>query len=261
MGDAACGWAADDWVAHRQAVVASSAWPVIVSLCRARGDCGRVDNESATAGSLGVDKVGRKLVIGLAGGIGAGKSTVARFLADNGVGVVDSDRLNGEQLEEPEVVAELARWYGPDIRKPGGGVCREVLARIVFDDPAQRRRVEGLLHPRIARRRQELIENFQADPRIRAVALDSPLLFETGLDRGCDLVIFVDAPAAQRARRLAATRGWSAEEVCRREKSQEPLDNKGARADYIVENKSGLDDLRSKVEKLLSELLAQASRG
>ena len=212
-------------------------------------------------GSLSVDKVGRKLVIGLAGGIGAGKSTVARFLADNGVAVIDSDRLNGEQLEEPEVIAELVGWYGPDIREPGGGVCREALARIVFDDPGQRRRVERLLHPRIARRRQELIESFQADPGIRAVALDSPLLFEAGLDRVCDLVIFVEAPAAQRADRLAATRGWSAEEVARREKSQEPLDSKGARADYIVENKSGLDDLRSKVEKLLSELLVQASRG
>ena len=213
-------------------------------------------------GSLSVDKVGRKLVIGLAGGIGAGKSTVARLLADNGVAVIDSDRLNGEQLEEPEVIAELVGWYGPDIREPGGGVCREALARIVFDDsPGQRRRVERLLHPRIARRRQELIEIFQADPGVRAIVLDSPLLFETGLDRVCDRVIFVDAPAAQRARRLAASRGWSAQEVSRREKSQEPLDNKGARADYIVENKSGLDDLRSKVEKLLSELLVQASSG
>ena len=209
----------------------------------------------------GVGEASRKLVIGLAGGIGSGKSTVARILAANGVGVIDSDRLNSEQLKHPEVVAALVEWYGEGIRDPDRQVSREGLARLVFDDPQQRRRVERLLHSRIAHRREELVEAFQADPDIRAIALDSPLLFEVGLDRMCDVVVFVDAPADERARRLATTRGWPPEKLARRERLQEPLDSKGAKADYTLVNNSGLDDLRSKVERLLSELLRQAARG
>ncbi len=204
-------------------------------------------------------EVQRKPIIGLAGGIGAGKSTVARILADNGVAVIDSDRLNREQLEKPEVIAELVRMFGPDIRGADGRVSREAVARVVFNDTEQRRRLEALLHPRIAEQRTELIEACQADPQVRAIALDSPLLHEAGLDRQCDVVVFVDAPPQERARRVAASRGWSAEELDRREKSQEPLDIKGGKADYIVVNKSGLDDLRSSVENLLAELFAPAS--
>lgn len=200
-----------------------------------------------------------KLVIGLAGGIGAGKSTVARVLADSGLGVIDSDRLNHEELGRPEVIETLVGWLGQELRGPEGGLRRDALAQLVFNDPRQRARVEALLHPRIARRRQELIEAFEADPKVRAIVLDSPLLFEAGLDRLCDKVIFVDAPTDQRAGRLAAGRGWSGEELARREKSQQPLDSKRASADYIIVNNSGLDDLRSKVERLLAELLAQAS--
>ncbi len=208
-----------------------------------------------------VGEAGRKLVVGLAGGIGSGKSTVARILADNGLAVIDSDRLNTEQLAEPQVVTELVELCGEDIRDPDGKVSREKLARLVFADPQRRRQVEGILHPRIGRRREELIAAHEADPRIRAIALDSPLLYEVGLDRTCDVVVFVGAPAEQRARRLEEGRGWPAAELARRESSQEPLDSKEARADYSVVNNSGLDDLRSKVERLLSELLRRAPRG
>ena len=208
-----------------------------------------------------MDEVRGKLVIGLAGGIGCGKSTVARILADNGAGVIDSDRLNHKELEQAEVIKTLVRWFGPDVCDPDGNLRRDALAEIVFNDPRQRERVEGLLHPRIARRRRELIEAFEADPKIRAIVLDSPLLYEAGLDRLCDVVVYVEAAKAQRAARVAADRGWSPESWSQREKSQEPLDSKRAKADHIVVNNSGLDDLRSKVERLLTELLAQATGG
>lgn len=200
-----------------------------------------------------------KLVIGLTGGIGSGKSTVAGMLAEHGVAVIDSDRLNAEQLAQPDVVETLVSWFGENVRDPGGGIRRKAIARIVFDDADRRARLEGLLHPRIAARRSELLAKYRADPAVRAVAIDSPLLYEVGLDRLCDVVLFVDAPQSQRLQRVASARGWSADELARRENSQEAVDSKRAKADHIVTNNSGLDELRSKVEAILSDLLARVS--
>ena len=197
----------------------------------------------------------RKLVIGLAGGIGSGKSAVARLLGEHGVRVIDSDQLNREELATPPVIEKLVGWFGESVRAPDGSIRREALARLVFDDPQARARVEGLLHPRIDRRRRVLIDQGNDDPSVLAIAIDSPLLYEVGLDATCDVVVFVDAPRRQRERRVTAQRGWSAEELARREKLQKPLDNKKARADHIVVNNSGLDSLRRRVERLLSELV------
>lgn len=196
------------------------------------------------------------VIVGLAGGVGSGKSTVARLLAEHGARVIDSDRLNGEELGTADVVDTLVGWYGPAIRGLDGSLRREALAEIIFRDPQQRARVEGLLHPRIARRRGELIEQYRRDPNVRMIVLDSPLLYETGLNRLCDVIVFVDAPLEQRQQCVAESRGWSAGELARRENLQKPLDSKRSGADHIVVNHSGLDDLRSRVEKLLSDLLA-----
>lgn len=201
----------------------------------------------------------RKLVLGLAGGIGSGKSTVASILAESGLGVIDSDALNREALACPDVVAKLVEWFGESVLDRPGCIDRRALARVIFSDTEARDRVEGLLHPRIAARREDLIEAYQADPEIRAVALDSPLLFETGLDRRCDVVIFVEASKEDRCRRVQAVRGWTPHQWRQREKSQEALDNKRSRADHIVVNNSGLDELRSQVKSLLSTLLAETS--
>lgn len=209
----------------------------------------------------GVSRASGKLVVGLAGGIGSGKSTVASILAERGAAVVSSDELNRGVLATAEVESTLALWYGERIRDSSGHVRRDVLADIVFGDSSQRRRVEKLLHPRIDARRQELITQHRADDRVLAIVLDSPLLFEAGLDQICDAVLFVDASPEIRTERVASERGWSSEELVRREKPQDPLDEKRLKSDYTVVNNSGLDDLRSTVDRLLSELLARASNG
>jgi len=214
----------------------------------------------------------RKPIIGLAGGIGSGKSTVARLLAECGAAVIDSDALNHEVLQSPEVVQTLVSWWGETVLsaseggpeketggEPGeaaGSVDRQKISDIIFRDPRQRRRLEKLVHPRIARRREGLIAAHQQDPDIRAIILDSPLLIESGLDRRCDLTLFVDAPDGMRRRRVTTDRGWSEQEWLDREKSQLPLDKKRARADHIiVNNSSDLAQLRKTVRDLFSILL------
>ena len=221
--------------------------------------CGRSADQRGVHGLRAVTAGSQDLIIvGLAGGIGAGKSTVARLLAEHGARVIDSDCLNREELRTPEVVDTLVRWFGDELRGPDGALRAENLAEVIFQDPQARTRVEGLLHPRIEARREALIEACRRDPSVRMVVLDSPLLYEAGLDRLCHAVIFVEAPDHLREERVARSRQWPDGELARREQSQNPLDSKRARADYRIVNNSGLDELRVRVEKLLPALWTPA---
>ena len=100
------------------------------------------------------------------------------------------------------------------------------------------------------------ILHYAADPKVRAIVLDAPKLFEVGLNQLCDTVVFVDAEWSVRVRRAAESRGWSEVELARRENLQSPLDGKKANADHIVINHSGIDELRSQVERVFASVLA-----
>jgi dephospho-CoA kinase len=197
-----------------------------------------------------------KPVIGLAGGIGSGKSTVARMLGELGAGVIASDELNRRELESPEVIDRLRSWWGSRVVSSDGRVDRTALRQIVTGDADDRRRLEGLLHPRIARRRLELTAEYRNDPRVRAIVWDSPLLFEAGIDRQCDAVIFVETDEAIRSQRILSERGWPAGQLERLEKTQKSLDFKRGSADYRVVNNSDRDALRQEVEAVFSRILS-----
>ena len=195
-----------------------------------------------------------KPVIGLTGGIGSGKTSVGRILQDFGAGLIESDRLGHEELDAPEVVRTLREWWGDQVVGPDGRVDRSRVGAIAFADQAQRRRLEELLHPRIAARRKELKRGCEADEAIRMIVIDAPLLYEAGIEAECDLVVFVDADRAVRAGRLRVQRGWSEEELARRENMQKPLDMKRRRADHIVTNSSSLSALRGQVAHLVTRI-------
>jgi len=202
---------------------------------------------------------GQKPIIGLCGGIAAGKSVVADLLSARGAGVIDSDALSHAELLEPDVIQQLRAWWGSAAFGPDGRVDRSAVASIVFADPRQNERLKALIYPRIAARRRRQIAEMQRDPAVGLIVLNSPLLFEAGLDAECDAVVFVDADRAIRLERAARTRGWSADELDRREKAQIPLDNKRARADYIVSNNSGIEEFCRTIEELYPRLLAGRS--
>jgi len=192
----------------------------------------------------------------LAGGVGSGKSTVARILSELGAGVIDSDDLSHQEINSNEVKATLQRWWGDDVFQSDGSVDRKTIGRIVFSDSEQRHRLEAMLHPRIAVRREDLIAEFDKQPRIKMIVLDSPLLYESDLDLACDAVIFVDASTEQRKERSEKQRQWPEGELGRREKLQQSLDMKRARADHICSNNSSLADLRKDVERIFAQILA-----
>ena len=202
----------------------------------------------------------RKPIIGLVGGIGAGKSSVAAILAELGAVVIDSDRVGHAVLEEPDVRETLRTWWPQVGASAGGGVDRQALARIVFQAPAERERLERLLYPRIAQRRAQRVAEALADPAVRAIVIDAPKLYEAGVDAECDRVLYVDTDRNHRLDRVTRSRGWSPEELIRRENQQDPLDSKKAKADYRIENNSDMADLRRRVEAWFTSLLADYSR-
>jgi len=206
-----------------------------------------VDESSSTVG---------KPVIGLAGGIGAGKSAVAAILSGLGCVVCNSDDLARQALCDPAIRAELVSWWGRGVLNPDGEIDRAAVAAIVFNRPDELRRLESLVHPWIEARRKTLFAMAPAD--VCALVIDAPLLFEAGLDAECDAVIFVDADRGTRLARVAEGRGWDELELDKREDSQLPLDEKRTRSDYVVSNNGDLRALSEQVHRTLNEIVKTA---
>lgn len=203
---------------------------------------------------------GSKPIIGLVGGIGSGKSFIARCFAEAGCHVIDSDAQVREAYRDPEVIAVLRKWWGPEVMLPIGQVNRALIAKIVFNNPAERSRLEQLLHPWVNAAREREMEAHGNDASVLAFVWDTPLLFEAGLARACDCVVFVDAPLDIRLRRVRETRGWDPGELERREILQWPLDKKREIADYVLSNTADAAQARDQVRDLLPRILAQVAK-
>ena len=194
-----------------------------------------------------------KPIIGLAGGIGSGKTEVARILDGLGCVVADADAIARQALREPEVRDTLVGWWGDDVLDADGEIDRAAVASIAFGDSQERRRLEALVHPRVEARRRELFD--AAPPEAPALVIDAPLLFEAGLDAECDAVIFVAADEALRRQRVAGSRGREAAQTHRRAESQLPLDHKPASADYVLLKHCALSALTAGVRHLLRTIV------
>ncbi len=194
------------------------------------------------------------LVIGIAGGIGSGKSTVARALQAAGCLLYDADAEVARLYDREDVLDTLRQWWGPEAAPLGEGLDRARVAGIIFEDPEQRERLESYLFPLLADERAALIRR-AAEKGAPAVVIDAPLLYEAGLDAECDAVIFVDTPRDERLRRLRERSGWDAGELDRREKAQLPLDAKRHRADYTVSGSGTRDEIAREARRLLEDML------
>ena len=191
-------------------------------------------------------------VIGLVGGIGSGKSEVARMLAEVGCVVCDSDSLVRKTLREPAIKEELVRWWGPTILDAHENINRKAVAHLVFASTEDRHRLEQLIHPRVEALRHKI---FAAAPSTTpALIIDAPLLLEAGLGPKCDRIWFIDTPLATRLERVQQTRGWSAHDLHRRESAQWPLERKRLAANDILQNEGDPDSLRRQVLQILRDL-------
>ena len=192
-------------------------------------------------------------VIGLVGGVGSGKSSVARAFEARGCVVSDSDAVVKEVLTRQEVRDILVGWWGRSILDGEGRVDRKKVADVVFRDAFERRRLEALVHPLIRESREALIERARASGA-KGVVVDAPLLFEAGVDAECDAVVFVETTRAVRLGRVREHRGWDEGELDRREKAQMPLEEKRRRSDHVITNNGTLAELESRAAKLLATI-------
>jgi dephospho-CoA kinase len=199
------------------------------------------------------------ITVGLTGGIGSGKSEVARLLAARGAVVVDADALAREAVAPgtPGLAAVVAE-FGPGVLAADGSLDRAALGRVVFGDDARLAALEAIVHPYVGRRSAELMA--AAAPG-DVVVYDVPLLVEKRLQDGYDVVVVVDAADETRLHRLVTLRGMTEQDARTRMVAQASRADRLAVADMVVANDAGLAELAARVDELWTELAARAGAG
>ena len=187
-------------------------------------------------------------VIGLTGGIGAGKTQVSRFLQERGAALINADLVGHEAyLPHTETWREVVSAFGQDILAEDEQIDRRKLGAIVFSDPAHLQRLNSIVHPRIYAMIQDRIEELKSEG-VRVAVVEAALLIEAKWTPLADEVWVVTAPQEQTLSRLVG-RGMSREQALARIESQMPQDERVEYADVIIENASGIYELKSSVEE------------
>lgn len=196
-------------------------------------------------------------VYGLTGGIGTGKSTVAKLLAEKGAVIIDADAIAREVVSPgSDGLVEIVRHFGTDVLEADGALNRTKLGEIVFADPEKRRRLEGITHPRIFRTIGMRIAEASEQGR-QVVILDVPLLFETGATRAAvEEVIVAYAPRAVQATRVAARDPLPPEQIQARIAAQMDIEEKRRLADFVIDNSGSLEATKQQVDELWPALVA-----
>lgn len=194
--------------------------------------------------------------VGLTGGIGSGKSEVARILESLGAYVIDTDKLAREAVAPgSDGLRQIARIWPSAVR--GDALDRPALAQIVFNDPAARERLNAIVHPHVRRLADEA-ERFAQ--RGQMIVHMVPLLFETGYDARVECSIVVIAPENERIRRVVQRDGLSEEQVRTRMASQIDPETARSRATYVIENTGDLSQLRQRTRELYEALTRRTAQ-
>jgi len=190
------------------------------------------------------------MVIGITGGIASGKSTIARMIARRGIPHIDADKLVHQLLaHDKEVIAEIGKLFSGSVKNLQ--VDRKALGASIAGDAAKLKRLEQVLHPRV-REAEEAAILLAARQRRRAILLDIPLLFETGGEELCDVVIAAHAPLPMRRRRALA-RGMNEATIARLVARQLSEAERNKRADVVIPTTIGKAHTRRLVDALLHQ--------
>jgi dephospho-CoA kinase len=194
------------------------------------------------------------LKIAITGGAGSGKTTVARMFRELGAEVLDADAAAREAVAVGTPAwQELRRLFGEEYFHPDGELNRGKVAQLVFADPEARKKLNDLVHPRVAAALQRRLKELERQG-VGLVLVDVPLLFEAGLESAYDRVIVVYVDPEDQVRRLQDRDGRGDEEIAGLLKAQWPLADKASRADFVVDNRGPLEETGKQVQEIWTEL-------
>ncbi len=195
------------------------------------------------------------------GGIGSGKTTVARIFGELGATVLEADAICAELHKTPAVKKAIRARWGDAVFGTNREIDRARLAEIVFDNPHEIEELNRIMHPKVIERiEQEIVQHCSRTPAIRnpqsairnCIVIDAPLLIESGLISLCDVTAFVQCPVKVRSQRTRQGRHWGTDEIRRREKCQTPLAHKRRAADFVIVNSGDLADTMKSVAQVLA---------
>ena len=195
------------------------------------------------------------IVVGLTGGVATGKSTVAKMFKQCGAVVIDADKLARDVVKPGKPAwREIVDTFGKTVLTPDRTINRQTLGTIVFGNRAKLRRLERIIHPRVAREQARLTKQAARNDPKAVVIYDVPLLFEVGVDKRVDKIIVVTADRNTQLARLKSRNGLSRAEAIRRISSQIPLARKIQRADHVLHGTLSRPLLHRQVGRLLKSL-------
>lgn len=180
-----------------------------------------------------------RYLIGILGGIASGKSTLAGIFTEWGAALIDADKIGHELLEQPEIQRKIRWEWGEDVFNSEGCVDRTRLGSIVFADKLEMEKLSDIVHPPLLENIEQVLQN-SCGP----VVIDAALLVEFGLASRCDYLIFISAGNDLRRQRVARRRGWSEEEMEKRQAFQGSLEEKQQMAHCTIQNYGSLKDLK-----------------
>ncbi|MGH2696167.1 MAG: dephospho-CoA kinase, partial [Actinomycetota bacterium] len=193
------------------------------------------------------------LLVGLTGGLGAGKSTVARMLADRGAILVDADELARRALEPgSRAYRQVCDLFGDEVVTASGELDRAAIAATVFSDPERRRALESIVHPEVFRMLAETVEARRGTDDI--IVFDAPLIVETGFHEACDVVVVVTALEEERVARAVRDRALTADQARARIGAQIGDAQREAVADVVIRNDGDVAQLEARVDDLWERL-------
>lgn len=198
--------------------------------------------------------IGYKPIIGILGGVCSGKSTVAAEFVKLGCKVIDADKITHELLTEETIKEKIVAAFGRAILDSKGQIDRRRLGEIVFADADKLSIINGIIHPLVMQRAEELIELYNRQNQVKAIVLDLPLLVEIGWAKRCNRLIFVDCERKIREKR-AKKLGFDKNQLKNRENFQISLDNKIDIADNTIENNSDFSALVRQVADIFSDIM------
>lgn len=201
------------------------------------------------------------IVAGLTGGIATGKSTVAAMFEEAGARIIDADAIAREATRKGSpAYDDIVAHFGSHILLADSEIDRRQLAAVIFNDPAEQRALERMVHPHVKAETARRLERIRMETPGAVVIIDVPLLFEAGMDQGLDAVIVVYVPEKVQIRRLMARDGLTKPEVLARIRAQMPIDQKKSLATLVIDNSGSFESTRAQTLEVYRQLTQQAGK-